>query len=250
MKKFVTVLSLIGLLALAAVPALAKQSISGDRVIAQMETNSLLEKVEADSKEEDMEEAEELTEEDMEEAEELTEEDMEEAEELTEEDMEEVEELTEEDMEEAEELTEEDMEEAEELTEEDMEEAEEDSEAQARQDELNGFLQPIFFNFDRAEIRADQIEVLEQNLSLLEENSDLQILVGGHADRQGNAQYNQRLSLKRAEKVKAWLLKNGISADRITVEAYGETKPHVNTGKESDWESDRFVEITVTAEIP
>jgi outer membrane protein OmpA-like peptidoglycan-associated protein len=228
MKKFVTVLSLIGLLALAAVPALAKQSISGDRVIAQMETNSLLEKVEADSKEEDMEEAEELTEEDMEEAEELTEEDMEEVEELTEED----------------------MEEAEELTEEDMEEAEEDSEAQARQDELNGFLQPIFFNFDRAEIRADQIEVLEQNLSLLEENSDLQILVGGHADRQGNAQYNQRLSLKRAEKVKAWLLKNGISADRITVEAYGETKPHVNTGKESDWESDRFVEITVTAEIP
>jgi outer membrane protein OmpA-like peptidoglycan-associated protein len=141
------------------------------------------------------------------------------------------------------------VEEAEELTEEDMEEAEEDSEAQARQDELNGFLQPIFFNFDRAEIRADQIEVLEQNLSLLEENSDLQILVGGHADRQGNAQYNQRLSLKRAEKVKAWLLKNGISADRITVEAYGETKPHVNTGKESDWESDRFVEITVTAEV-
>jgi outer membrane protein OmpA-like peptidoglycan-associated protein len=319
MKKFVVVLSLIGLLALAAVSALAGPSISGDRMISQMETdqlNNVLKKEEANSKEADAQNTETVEEtgvseeaaEEAEVAEEATEEtgvseeaaeEAEVAEEATEEtgvseeaaeEAEVVEEATEEtgvseeaaeEAEVAEEATEEtgvseeaaeEAEVAEEATEETgvseeaaeeveaMEEATEeteaervieaDSETQARQDELNGFLQPIFFNFNRAEIRNDQIKILEQNLALLKEHPDLRILVGGHADRNGDAQYNWRLSLQRAKNVKMWLLQNGISAGRINVAAYGETKPHVNIGNGSNWESDRFVEITVAAELP
>jgi outer membrane protein OmpA-like peptidoglycan-associated protein len=239
MKKFVVVLSFIGLLALAAVSALAGPSISGDRMISQMETdqlNNVLKKEEANSKEADAQNTETVEETGV--SEEAAEE-AEVAEEATEETG--VSEEAAEEVEAMEEATEET--EAERVI-------EADSETQARQDELNGFLQPIFFNFNRAEIRNDQIKILEQNLALLKEHPDLRILVGGHADRNGDAQYNWRLSLQRAKNVKMWLLQNGISAGRINVAAYGETKPHVNIGNGSNWESDRFVEITVAAELP
>jgi outer membrane protein OmpA-like peptidoglycan-associated protein len=115
---------------------------------------------------------------------------------------------------------------------------------------VNRFLQPIFFDFNQADIRADQVRVLKKNLEILKENVDWWILVGGHADQTGNAAYNERLSLRRAQKVKAWLLDNGISAKRVTVAAFGEENTYFHIAKEPNWESDRFVDIIMTDEVP
>jgi outer membrane protein OmpA-like peptidoglycan-associated protein len=49
--------------------------------------------------------------------------------------------------------------------------------------------------------------------------------VSGHADRMGSAEYNQRLSEKRAEALKAWLVERGVDADKIETFGYGKTLP-------------------------
>jgi len=51
------------------------------------------------------------------------------------------------------------------------------------------------------------------------------INVNGHADRLGSAQYNQRLSEKRAEAVRAYLVSKGVAADRVETFGYGKTAP-------------------------
>ncbi len=54
------------------------------------------------------------------------------------------------------------------------------------------------------------------------------IEVAGHADRPGSAQYNQRLSLRRAETVAAELVRHGISRNEIVVQAFGESRALAN----------------------
>lgn len=56
------------------------------------------------------------------------------------------------------------------------------------------------------------------------------IRVAGHADRSGSAAYNLALSRRRAEAVRAALIDRGIAAELVTVEAYGETRPLIETG--------------------
>ncbi|HYH04361.1 MAG TPA: OmpA family protein, partial [Bacillota bacterium] len=79
-----------------------------------------------------------------------------------------------------------------------------------RQERINQFLQPVFFDLDCDRIRPDQIRVLRRNLKVLKANSDFNIIVAGHADYHGTTEYNQDLSLRRAQQVKGWLLENGI----------------------------------------
>lgn len=118
---------------------------------------------------------------------------------------------------------------------------------------LNQALQPIFFDFDRANLRPDQIAVLQRNLAILQENAGagaaLFLIIGGHADRKGAAAYNLKLSQRRAQAVKQWLVNQGIAPARITITAYGSKYPHQTTPGWK-WESDRWVDILVSAEPP
>jgi len=119
-----------------------------------------------------------------------------------------------------------------------------------RQKIVNEFLQPIFFDFDKAALRSNQIPVLEKDLQILLENADLNILIGGHADPKGANDYNLRLSQRRAETIRQWLIERGIAAERFTIAAYGEENLYFDQATEPGWESDRWVDIIVTDEIP
>ncbi len=68
--------------------------------------------------------------------------------------------------------------------------------------DLNKNLKAVFFDFDKFNIRDDQLSGLEQDLSVLKANPQLYILIGGHTDERGSWEYNLRLSAKRAESVK------------------------------------------------
>jgi len=79
------------------------------------------------------------------------------------------------------------------------------------------------FNFDKSTIRADQGAKLDEFISSLAGAQYDSIAVIGHADRIGKEAYNQKLSERRAAAVKAYLVRKGVSADKIHTEGRGES---------------------------
>ncbi len=110
------------------------------------------------------------------------------------------------------------------------------------------------FGFDKAAIRADQRVLLDEMIASLDGAEVLSISVIGHADRIGSRPYNQKLSKRRAESVRAYLASQGVSADRIQVEARGEDEPVTGDscakerGKKliACFQPDRRVEVSVS----
>lgn len=83
------------------------------------------------------------------------------------------------------------------------------------------------FAFDRAELKTPQPK-LDEIANTLNANPQIgNIVVSGHTDRLGSDQYNQRLSQRRADAVKAYLVKQGVSSNRISAVGKGETQPVV-----------------------
>jgi outer membrane protein OmpA-like peptidoglycan-associated protein len=111
--------------------------------------------------------------------------------------------------------------------------------------EVSRFLKPIFFDFDKSNIREDQLIILNENIVILKDHPELCILVGGHADYHGRIDYNVGLSKQRAQSVVDYLVQNGIGSERITMYAYGESYPYDKYENNAEWESDRWVDILV-----
>ena len=83
----------------------------------------------------------------------------------------------------------------------------------------------IFYDFDKATLRPESAEALDQLVALLEENPNVTIELSAHCDYKGSAEYNKRLSQRRAESVVKYLIEHGIAADRLTPVGYGKDKP-------------------------
>ena len=83
----------------------------------------------------------------------------------------------------------------------------------------------IFYDFDKATLRPESAEALDQLVKLLNENPHVTIELSAHTDYKGSDQYNERLSQRRAESVVKYLIEHGIASDRLTPKGYGEGKP-------------------------
>ena len=83
----------------------------------------------------------------------------------------------------------------------------------------------IFYDFDKATLRPESAEALDQLVKLLNENPHVTIELSAHTDYKGSDQYNERLSQRRAESVVKYLIEHGIASDRLTPKGYGEEKP-------------------------
>jgi outer membrane protein OmpA-like peptidoglycan-associated protein len=83
----------------------------------------------------------------------------------------------------------------------------------------------IFYDFDKATLRPESATALDELVKLLNENPNVTIELSAHTDYKGSAQYNERLSQRRAESVVNYLIEHGIAADRLTPKGYGEGKP-------------------------
>jgi outer membrane protein OmpA-like peptidoglycan-associated protein len=103
----------------------------------------------------------------------------------------------------------------------------------------------LYFLGDSDELTPESKPEIPRLLAEIAGRPAPEVLVVGHTDRQGALEYNDALSRRRAERVRADLVQRGVAADRITVAGRGEREPVVPTADEVPEPRNRRVEITV-----
>ena len=83
----------------------------------------------------------------------------------------------------------------------------------------------IFYDFDKATLRPESASALDELVVLLKENPNVTIELSAHTDYKGSAEYNKRLSQRRAESVVKYLTEHGIENERLTPVGYGKEMP-------------------------
>ncbi len=103
----------------------------------------------------------------------------------------------------------------------------------------------VFFDWDRADLTSRAREIITEAAQNSRSMQVTRIEVAGHADRSGDAAYNQRLSQRRAETVAGELVRDGVARNQITVTAFGESRPLVPTADGVREPQNRRVEIVL-----
>ncbi len=89
----------------------------------------------------------------------------------------------------------------------------------------------IFYDFDKATLRPESKQALDEMARMLRENPNVTIEMASHTDRWGTEEYNMKLSGRRAESVINYLIAAGIEPERLQPQGYGESRPKVITKK-------------------
>jgi outer membrane protein OmpA-like peptidoglycan-associated protein len=106
-------------------------------------------------------------------------------------------------------------------------------------------LRNVLFDFDKAVIRPDGQPVLDEAVQLLKDEGDVAIIAEGHTDSVGTDEYNQELSLRRANAVRDYLIAHGIAAARIRIDGFGESRPVASNDTADGRAQNRRVELRV-----
>lgn len=85
--------------------------------------------------------------------------------------------------------------------------------------------QVIYFEFDSSTLAADARSTLDNNVTWLKEDPSRTVLIEGHTDETGTAEYNLGLGQRRAAAAQKYLVSMGIDAKRIKIITYGEERP-------------------------
>ena len=97
----------------------------------------------------------------------------------------------------------------------------------------------IFFDYNKSDIRSDEVPTSQQNAAFLSQHANLKVLIEGHCDDRGSEEYNLALGTSRAESVKQLLLQEGLPAERLRTISYGKEKPFCTQDDERCWQQNR-----------
>ncbi len=103
----------------------------------------------------------------------------------------------------------------------------------------------VFFDFDKSNITAEAQKTINDAVAAAKAGGSSRVTLTGHTDRSGSEQYNMALSLRRAEAVKANMIRQGIPASAIVVIGKGESSPLVPTADGVREPQNRRVEIVI-----
>jgi peptidoglycan-associated lipoprotein len=103
----------------------------------------------------------------------------------------------------------------------------------------SALLKDIRFDFDKYDIRPEDVEIMKENAALLSKNPNLKIQIEGHCDERGTAEYNLALGQRRASSAMKYLVSLGIPADRLSTISYGKEKPLDPAHTEEAWAKNR-----------
>jgi outer membrane protein OmpA-like peptidoglycan-associated protein len=106
-------------------------------------------------------------------------------------------------------------------------------------------LNNIFFEFNKSEINARSYPELDEVVKFLKENPKVKVEISGHTDNVGVENYNQQLSLKRAQSVVNYFLSKGIVAAQLTQVGYGSKKPIKPNDTEDNRQVNRRIEFKI-----
>jgi len=125
----------------------------------------------------------------------------------------------------------------------------EDSIAAGSIDDINrnSPLKPVFYELDSSDVSPVGQKVLDENATLLKRYPAWAITIEGHCDERGTAEYNLALGERRAVAARAYLVAQGISADRLRIVSYGKEFPFDPGHDESAFAKNRRAHFVITA---
>ena len=97
----------------------------------------------------------------------------------------------------------------------------------------------VFFGYDSSDLDSDALELLQDQVAWLKQNSDVSVTIEGHCDERGTREYNLALGEKRAQAVKNYLIGLGINPDRVSTISYGKERPAVVGSNDGAWAQNR-----------
>jgi peptidoglycan-associated lipoprotein len=108
-------------------------------------------------------------------------------------------------------------------------------------EEINAaeFLKNIYFEFDKYNLTDNAVMQLETNGRWLMENHTVKVIIEGHCDERGTEEYNLALGERRANSARDFLIRMGVSSDRLMTASYGESRPMDPRHTEDAWSLNR-----------
>ncbi len=108
---------------------------------------------------------------------------------------------------------------------------------------LGSDVQDIYYDYDKSDVRGDARDVLTRDANaikgILSDFPNASIVVEGHCDERGSAEYNLGLGDRRASSAKDFLVQLGVPADRLKTISYGKEHPQCTESNESCWQRNR-----------
>ncbi len=105
-------------------------------------------------------------------------------------------------------------------------------------------LRAVHFDFNKSNIRADARPILDEAVRMLKERN-INVVVQGHTDSVGSDGYNMKLSHRRADAVKQYMVDHGIASSRISAEGFGKRQPVASNDTAEGRAQNRRVELHV-----
>jgi outer membrane protein OmpA-like peptidoglycan-associated protein len=103
----------------------------------------------------------------------------------------------------------------------------------------------ITFEFNKATLKEESETVLTRAYNAMVANPDVRVEISGHTDNVGSQQYNQKLSLERAQAVRNWLVQKGIASNRMKTVGKGENEPVASNDTDAGRAENRRIEFFV-----
>jgi peptidoglycan-associated lipoprotein len=103
----------------------------------------------------------------------------------------------------------------------------------------------VYFDFDQYDLRQDQMDVLKQAVSILEQKPTENLRLEGNTDSMGSDEYNLALGQKRASAVRDYLVSQGIASSRLKAISYGKDKPLVENDTDEGRQQNRRTDMVI-----
>lgn len=97
---------------------------------------------------------------------------------------------------------------------------------------------PVYFDFDKSDIRADATATLRGAAKTLNEGG-INVVISGNTDNRGSEEYNLALGERRAASVRRYLANLGVPMGQMTIVSYGELRPAAQGNTEAAWQLNR-----------
>ena len=112
-----------------------------------------------------------------------------------------------------------------------------------------GLLKDVRFDYDSADIREGDRQVLTENAETLKKFDFIRVTIEGHCDERGTVEYNLALGERRARAAYDYLVSLGVGADRLKTVSYGKEVPVCQQSNEECWSRNRRDHFAVTGKV-